>query len=180
MPLNVEVLSSDGAAIEPRAEGEDEDLGAGRGQPGNQSVLQRIRKCRDSGVKLSQKLLNPLGKGSYVLTSTSSMNSASVCYKWRTSGNGPMARSPETINYRTLKPEKDGLFCEKISPTLRLGMPMRRRKRVRLLGIICERCGVEVTRAKVRERDGPSSLPPVTHIWYFKRASRLGYLLTWP
>src|SRR6478752_4389527 len=68
-------------------------------------------------------------------------------------------KKPETINYRTLKPEKEGLFCK---------------------GIICERCGVEVTRAKVRrERMGHIELAaPVTHIWYFKGVpSRLGYLL---
>ena len=88
---------------------------------------------------------------------------------------------PETINYRTLKPEKDGLFCEKIfGPTRDWECYCGKYKRVRFKGIICERCGVEVTRAKVRrERMGHIELAaPVTHIWYFKGVpSRLGYLL---
>jgi DNA-directed RNA polymerase subunit beta' len=90
-------------------------------------------------------------------------------------------RKPETINYRTLKPEKDGLFCEKIfGPTRDWECYCGKYKRVRFKGIICERCGVEVTRAKVRrERMGHIELAaPVTHIWYFKGVpSRLGYLL---
>ena len=90
-------------------------------------------------------------------------------------------KKPETINYRTLKPEKDGLFCEKIfGPTRDWECNCGKYKRVRFKGIICERCGVEVTRAKVRrERMGHIRLAaPVTHIWYFKGVpSRLGYLL---
>ncbi|MFM9130695.1 MAG: DNA-directed RNA polymerase subunit beta', partial [Actinomycetes bacterium] len=90
-------------------------------------------------------------------------------------------KKPETINYRTLKPEKDGLFCEKIfGPTRDWECYCGKYKRVRFKGIICERCGVEVTRAKVRrERMGHIELSaPVTHIWYFKGVpSRLGYLL---
>ena len=90
-------------------------------------------------------------------------------------------QKPETINYRTLKPEKDGLFCEKIfGPTRDWECYCGKYKRVRFKGIICERCGVEVTRAKVRrERMGHIELAaPVTHIWYFKGVpSRLGYLL---
>ena len=90
-------------------------------------------------------------------------------------------KKPETINYRTLKPEKDGLFCEKIfGPTRDWECYCGKYKRVRFKGIICERCGVEVTRAKVRrERMGHLELAaPVTHIWYFKGVpSRLGYLL---
>jgi DNA-directed RNA polymerase subunit beta' len=90
-------------------------------------------------------------------------------------------KKPETINYRTLKPEKDGLFCEKIfGPTKDWECYCGKYKRVRFKGIICERCGVEVTRAKVRrERMGHIELAaPVTHIWYFKGVpSRLGYLL---
>jgi len=80
-------------------------------------------------------------------------------------------KKPETINYRTLKPEKDGLFCEKIfGPTRDWECYCGKYKRVRFKGIICERCGVEVTRAKVRrERMGHVELAaPVTHIWYFK------------
>ena len=90
-------------------------------------------------------------------------------------------KKPETINYRTLKPERDGLFCEKIfGPTRDWECYCGKYKRVRFKGIICERCGVEVTRAKVRrERMGHIELAaPVTHIWYFKGVpSRLGYLL---
>ncbi|MDT7754524.1 MAG: DNA-directed polymerase subunit beta [Mycobacterium sp.] len=90
-------------------------------------------------------------------------------------------KKPETINYRTLKPEKDGLFCEKIfGPTRDWECYCGKYKRVRFKGIVCERCGVEVTRAKVRrERMGHIELAaPVTHIWYFKGVpSRLGYLL---
>ena len=90
-------------------------------------------------------------------------------------------KKPETINYRTLKPEKDGLFCEKIfGPTKDWECNCGKYKRVRFKGIVCERCGVEVTRAKVRrERMGHIELAaPVSHIWYFKGSpSRLGYLL---
>ena len=90
-------------------------------------------------------------------------------------------KKPETINYRTLKPEKDGLFCEKIfGPTRDWECGCGKYKRVRYRGIVCERCGVEVTRSKVRrERMGHIELAaPVTHIWYFKGVpSRLGYLL---
>ncbi len=90
-------------------------------------------------------------------------------------------KKPETINYRTLKPEKDGLFCEKIfGPTKDWECYCGKYKRVRFKGIICERCGVEVTRSKIRrERMGHIELAaPVTHIWYFKGVpSRLGYLL---
>ncbi len=90
-------------------------------------------------------------------------------------------KKPETINYRTLKPEKEGLFCERIfGPTRDWECACGKYKRVRFKGIICERCGVEVTRAAVRrERMGHIELAaPVTHIWYFKGVpSRLGYLL---
>ncbi|MBI5870101.1 MAG: DNA-directed RNA polymerase subunit beta' [Actinobacteria bacterium] len=88
---------------------------------------------------------------------------------------------PETINYRTLKPEKDGLFCERIfGPTKDWECYCGKYKRVRYKGIICERCGVEVTRSKVRrERMGHIDLAaPVSHIWFFKGVpSRMGYLL---
>ena len=93
-------------------------------------------------------------------------------------------KKPETINYRTLKPEKDGLFCEKIfGPTKDWECACGKYKRVRFKGIVCERCGVEVTRSKVRrERMGHIELAaPVSHIWYFKGSpSRLGYLLDIP
>src|SRR4029450_2344448 len=88
---------------------------------------------------------------------------------------------PETINYRTLKPERDGLFCERIfGPAKDWECYCGKYKRVRYKGIICERCGVEVTRQKVRrERMGHIDLAaPVSHIWYFKGVpSRIGYLL---
>ncbi|MBT8198325.1 MAG: DNA-directed RNA polymerase subunit beta' [Acidimicrobiia bacterium] len=90
-------------------------------------------------------------------------------------------KKPETINYRTLKPEKDGLIDERIfGPTRDWECYCGKYKRVRFRGIVCERCGVEVTRAKVRrERMGHIELAaPVTHIWFFKGVpSRLGYLL---
>lgn len=90
-------------------------------------------------------------------------------------------KKPETINYRTLKPEMDGLFCEKIfGPNKDWECYCGRYKRVRFKGIVCERCGVEVTRAKVRrDRMGHVELAaPVSHIWYSKGAqNRLGYLL---
>ncbi len=90
-------------------------------------------------------------------------------------------KKPETINYRTLKPEKDGLFDERIfGPQKDWECYCGKYKRIRYKGIICERCGVEVTRAKVRrERMGHIELAaPVTHIWFFKGVpSRLGYLL---
>ena len=90
-------------------------------------------------------------------------------------------KKPETINYRTLKPEKDGLFCERIfGPTKDWECHCGRYKRVRYKGIVCEKCGVEVTKAKVRrERMGHIELAaPVSHIWYFKGIpSRMGLLL---
>ncbi|MBC7335993.1 MAG: DNA-directed RNA polymerase subunit beta', partial [Clostridia bacterium] len=90
-------------------------------------------------------------------------------------------KKPETINYRTLKPERDGLFCERIfGPTRDWECHCGKYKRVRYKGIVCDRCGVEVTRAKVRrERLGHIELAaPVSHIWYFKGIpSRMGLIL---
>ena len=90
-------------------------------------------------------------------------------------------KKPETINYRTLRPEKDGLFCEKIfGPTRDWECYCGKYKRVRFKGIICERCGVEVTRSKVRrDRMGHIELSaPVVHIWYLRGTrSWLAYLL---
>ena len=98
----------------------------------------------------------------------------------RSWSNGEV-KKPETINYRTLKPEKDGLFCEKIfGPTKDWECSCGKYKRVRFKDIVCERCGVQVTKSSVRrERMGHIELAaPVTHIWYFKGVpSRLGYLL---
>ncbi len=90
-------------------------------------------------------------------------------------------KKPETINYRTLKPEKDGLFCERIfGPTKDWECHCGKYKRVRYKGVVCDRCGVEVTRSKVRrERIGHIELAaPISHIWYFKGIpSRMGLVL---
>src|SRR5436309_2996754 len=90
-------------------------------------------------------------------------------------------KKPETINYRTLKPERDGLFCDRIfGPTKDWECSCGKYKRVRYKGIICDKCGVEVTRAKVRrERMGHIELAsPVSHIWFVKGTpSRIGLLL---
>ena len=90
-------------------------------------------------------------------------------------------KKPETINYRTLKPERDGLFCEKIfGPTKDWECHCGKYKKIRYKGKICERCGVEVTKSKVRrERMGHIELAtPVSHIWYFKGIpSRMGLML---
>ncbi|MBE6758968.1 MAG: DNA-directed RNA polymerase subunit beta', partial [Ruminococcaceae bacterium] len=90
-------------------------------------------------------------------------------------------KKPETINYRTLKPERDGLFCEKIfGPQKDWECHCGKYKRIRYKGKVCERCGVEITRAKVRrERMGTIELAaPVSHIWYFRGIPcRMGFLL---
>ena len=104
-----------------------------------------------------------------------------ACSKQIRSWSSGEVTKPETINYRTLKPEKDGLFCERIfGPTKDWECYCGKYKRVRYKGIVCERCGVEVTRSKVRrERMGHVDLAaPVSHIWFFKGVpSRIGYLL---
>lgn len=91
---------------------------------------------------------------------------------------------PETINYRTYKPERDGLFCERIfGPTKDFECACGKYKRIRYRGIVCDRCGVEVTEKKVRrERSGHIELVvPVAHIWYFRSLpSKMGYLLGMP
>ena len=90
-------------------------------------------------------------------------------------------KKPETINYRTLKPEKDGLFCEKIfGPSKDWECHCGKYKKIRFKGIVCDRCGVEVTKSSVRrERMGHITLAaPVSHIWYFKGIpSRMGLML---
>ena len=100
--------------------------------------------------------------------------------KIREWSNGEV-KKPETINYRTLRPERDGLFCEKIfGPTKDFECACGKYKRVRYKNIVCDRCGVEVTRAKVRrERIGHIELAtPVSHIWFFKGVpSRMGLVL---
>lgn len=91
---------------------------------------------------------------------------------------------PETINYRTYKPERDGLFCERIfGPTKDYECACGKYKRIRYKGIVCDRCGVEVTEKKVRrERAGHIELVvPVAHIWYFRSLpNKIGYLLGMP
>ena len=91
---------------------------------------------------------------------------------------------PETINYRTYKPERDGLFCERIfGPTKDYECACGKYKRIRYKGIVCDRCGVEVTEKKVRrERAGHIELVvPVAHIWYFRSLpNKIGYLLGLP
>ena len=91
---------------------------------------------------------------------------------------------PETINYRTYKPERDGLFCERIfGPTKDFECHCGKYKRIRYKGIVCDRCGVEVTEKKVRrERMGHIQLVvPVAHIWYFRSLpNKIGYLLGMP
>ena len=91
---------------------------------------------------------------------------------------------PETINYRTYKPERDGLFCERIfGPTKDYECHCGKYKRIRYKGIVCDRCGVEVTEKKVRrERSGHIQLVvPVAHIWYFRSLpNKIGYLLGIP
>ena len=90
-------------------------------------------------------------------------------------------QKPETINYRTLKPERDGLFCERIfGPTKDWECHCGKYKKIRYKGVVCDRCGVEVTKSSVRrERMGHIELAaPVSHIWYFKGIpSRMGLIL---
>ena len=90
-------------------------------------------------------------------------------------------KKPETINYRTLKPEKDGLFCERIfGPSKDWECHCGKYKKIRYKGVVCDRCGVEITKSNVRrERMGHIELAaPVSHIWYFKGIpSRMGLIL---
>ena len=185
--LDVEVLSSDGDAIEMRDNDEDvfraaEELAStcpgvepsvgrrGLTVEGRLGCQPTTDACRLKSSKSSR--IRP-ERGNHCSTSTSSTSCASA---WRpptrsVSWSHGEVKKPETINYRTLKPEKDGLFCEKIfGPTKDWECYCGKYKRVRFKGIICERCGVEVTRAKVRrERMGHIELAaPVSHIWYFK------------
>ncbi len=172
--------------------------GARCGQPRDQPVAQRVghgrrprqliltNPGRRRFVRYDRRpdpLTTELWKGNKCSTSTFfdelkiGLATADDIHNW----SYGEVKKPETINYRTLKPEKDGLFCEKIfGPTRDWECYCGKYKRVRFKGIICERCGVEVTKAKVRrERMGHIELAaPVTHIWYFKGVpSRLGYLL---
>ena len=184
--LNVEVLSSDGMSIEMRDS--DDDVFRAAERTRHRPVTARAEQRRGD--------VGPVTTGSTNLTEVETNEGQhnvldvnffdelriglATAEDIRTWSFGEV-KKPETINYRTLKPEKDGLFCEKIfGPTRDWECYCGKYKRVRFKGIICERCGVEVTRAKVRrERMGHIELAaPVTHIWYFKGVpSRLGYLL---
>ena len=191
--LNVEVLSSDGVALEMRETDDEvfraaEELGIdlsrrraeqrrrglrwrpGAGSPGRRPPpgIAAEQRRQEGYQVLDVNFFDELRIG---------LATADDIRQW---SHGEV-KKPETINYRTLKPEKDGLFCEKIfGPQRDWECYCGKYKRVRFKGIICERCGVEVTRSKVRrERMGHIELAaPVTHIWYFKGVpSRLGYLL---
>ena len=195
--LNVEVLSSDGTEVELRDSEDDyrasEDFGIDLSRrPGEPSAaskksdrVDRLDRQRSAGQRSSPERR----RAGRVSTTRSTRNerreitnvldvnffdeiriglaTADEIRQW---SHGEV-KKPETINYRTLKPERDGLFCEKIfGPTRDWECYCGKYKRVRFKGIICERCGVEVTRSKVRrERMGHIELAaPVTHIWYFK------------
>src|SRR5688572_24442099 len=109
--------------------------------------------ARPAGTDTPRTRKNEEGRGAYVLDVNESANlsiALATAEQIRMWSNGEV-KKPETINYRTLKPEKDGLFCEKIfGPTKDWECYCGKYKRVRFKGIICERCGVEVTRSKVR------------------------------
>ena len=191
--LNVEVLSSDGVSIEMKDSDEDvfraaEELGidlsragallgrGGLGAPAGAGSC-RVRPRQHRTGRSSSTDWNSVLDVNFFDELRIGLATGDDIRQW---SHGEV-KKPETINYRTLKPEKDGLFCEKIfGPTRDWECYCGKYKRVRFKGIICERCGVEVTRAKVRrERMGHIELAaPVTHIWYFKGVpSRLGYLL---
>ena len=172
--LNVEVLSTDGEEIEMRELDEDvfrtaEELGIDISRPERGSDEEDERRRERSNLLMLD--VNNFDQLRIGLATADSI---------RTWSNGEV-KKPETINYRTLKPEKDGLFCEKIfGPTKDWECYCGKYKRVRFKGIICERCGVEVTRSKVRrERMGHIELAaPVVHIWYLRGTrSWLAYLL---
>jgi hypothetical protein len=201
--LNVEVLSSDGEEIEMRELDDDvfraaEELGIDISRPergtdedghdrrrGATSLAKPSRRRRASRVEPTtddpwrrrQGEVGHHARRQHFDQLKIGLATADQIRMW---SHGEV-KKPETINYRTLKPEKDGLFCEKIfGPTRDWECYCGKYKRVRFKGIICERCGVEVTRSKVRrERMGHIELAaPVTHIWYLKGTrSWLGYLL---
>ena len=199
--LNVEVLSSDGVAIEMRETDDEvfraaEELGIDLSRRPTRREQRRRSLTERRPAGAAPDRAGPPPASHWTMTEPTTrqrdtpvldvnffdelrigLATADDIRQW---SHGEV-KKPETINYRTLKPEKDGLFCEKIfGPTRDWECYCGKYKRVRFKGIICERCGVEVTRAKVRrERMGHIELAaPVTHIWYFKGVpSRLGYLL---
>ena len=197
--LDVEIMSENGEEIELKEEDEDifktaEELGLDLGTDESDATRGRHRRPRGALMAdraISSALTISAGDRRFKRRSRALLDvdvnnfdklriglaSSEQIRQW---SRGEV-KKPETINYRTLKPEKDGLFCEKIfGPTKDWECYCGKYKRVRFKGIVCERCGVEVTRAKVRrDRMGHIELAaPVSHIWYFKGVpSRLGYLL---
>jgi DNA-directed RNA polymerase subunit beta' len=185
--LNVEVLAKTGEEIEMRELDEDvfrtaEELGIDL-SPARTWVRRRRRAPPPAGLTDGSKRGERTNEGDTMLDVNNfdqlriGLATADSIRMW---SNGEV-KKPETINYRTLKPEKDGLFCEKIfGPTKDWECYCGKYKRVRFKGIICERCGVEVTRSKVRrERMGHIELAaPAVHIWYLRGTrSWLAYLL---
>ena len=174
--LDVEVLADDGRG--------DRDARAGRGRVPHgrgaghrhQPPRARLGRGRRAARRREELLLMALDVNNFDQLRIGLATADSI----RGWSNGEV-KKPETINYRTLRPEKDGLFCEKIfGPTKDWECYCGKYKRVRFKGIICERCGVEVTRSKVRrERMGHIELAaPVVHIWYLRgTAVWLAYLL---
>src|SRR3989338_1072193 len=129
-------------------------------------VLEKAKRSRKSG-----NFLKPRDKSMEEPTPFDSISIKIASNETIRSWSRGEVKKPETINYRTLKPEKDGLFCEKIlGPTKDWECNCGKYKRVKYKGIVCDRCGVEVTLSKVRrERMGHIELAsPVSHIWFFK------------
>ena len=186
--LNVEVLADDGAEIEMRELDEDvfraaEELGIDISRPERgtdeddadasaaRRATERTTRTNDTTTRTRTRMLD--------VNSSTSCGSAWPPPTRSARGRNGEVKKPETINYRTLQPEKDGLFCEKIfGPTRDWECYCGKYKRVRFKGIICERCGVEVTRSKVRrERMGHIELAaPVVHIWYLRGTRSLAGL----
>ena len=186
--LNVEVLSTTGEEIEMRELDEDvfrtaEELGIDLSRPERGSDEEDARRAaeRSSRCELRPPPVRSCSKRGSEVLDVNNFDQLRIALATadsiRTWSNGEV-KKPETINYRTLKPEKDGLFCEKIfGPTKDWECYCGKYKRVRFKGIICERCGVEVTRSKVRrERMGHIELAaPVVHIWYLRGTRSAGW-----
>ncbi len=139
-----------------------------------ENILQKPKALKEETQRPREKMIDEISPFDAI---TIKVASADVIHSW---SRGEV-KKPETINYRTFKPEKDGLFCEKIfGPTKDWECNCGKYKRIKYKGIICDRCGVEVTLSKVRrERMGHIELAaPVSHIWFFKAMpSRMGALL---
>ena len=189
--LNVEVLADDGDEIEMRELDEDvfrtaEELGIDISRPerGTDEDDRDARARRAATRRATERTNDETRNENNDMLDVNIFDQLRIGLATadpiRTWSHGEV-KKPETINYRTLQPEKDGLFCEKIfGPTKDWECYCGKYKRVRFKGIICERCGVEVTRSKVRrERMGHIELAaPVVHIWYLRGTrSWLAYLL---